>query len=285
MKYSEVLDYLYNQLPMYQRSGPVAYKNNLDNTIQLDNYFGNPHRKFKTIHVAGTNGKGSVSHMLASVFQSAGYKTGLYTSPHLKDFRERIRLNGKMISEQKVIEWVEKYKINNELWKIEPSFFELTVTMAFDFFATENVDIAIIEVGLGGRLDSTNIIQPELSVITNIGLDHTALLGNTIEKIAHEKAGIIKTNTPIVIGSTQMETENIFKSVAEKHNSPVYFSDKEFQISYSMIDLQGKQIFTIEKDGEKVYPGSRLIIRWMRRAHCSMCLTMTAAVSTVLTSH
>ena len=192
MNYSETLDYLFTQLPMFQRSGPVAYKNNLNNTIQLDNLLGNPHKKFKSVHVAGTNGKGSVSHMLAAILQQAGYKTGLYTSPHLKDFRERIRINGKMISEQFIVDWVEQFRINNKLWKIEPSFFELTVALAFDYFAGKEVDIAVVEVGLGGRLDSTNIIHPELSIITNIGLDHIALLGDTIEKNSCGKGGDYK---------------------------------------------------------------------------------------------
>jgi len=226
-------------LPMYQRSGPAAYKNNLDNTILLDNYYGNPHRKFKTIHVAGTNGKGSVSHMLAAIFQKAGYKTGLYTSPHLKDFRERIRINGEMIPEKEIMWWVKEFRKNNKLWKIEPSFFELTVALTFDYFARQKVDIAIIEVGLGGRLDSTNIISPELSIITNIGLDHTALLGDTLEKIATEKAGIIKPCVPVIAGKTQKETENIFKRIAEKAGSEIYFADQEFTIPYAMHDIEG----------------------------------------------
>ena len=258
LNYTTTLDYLFNRLPMYQRSGPVAYKNNLDNTVHLDNLFGNPHKKFKSIHVAGTNGKGSVSHMLAAVFQQAGYKTGLYTSPHLKDFRERIRINGQMVLEQFVVDWVEKFRINNEMWKIEPSFFELTVILAFDYFAREKVDIAILEVGLGGRLDSTNIVTPELSVITNIGLDHVALLGDTIEKIAVEKAGIIKGSVPVVIGSTQEETRDIFKVTATSKKSRVFFADKEFTVPYSMISLDGKQLMTIEKNGEQVLPGLKL---------------------------
>ncbi|HRX12897.1 MAG TPA: Mur ligase family protein, partial [Draconibacterium sp.] len=190
---------------MFHRIGQAAYRNNLDNTLKLDKIFGHPHRRYKTVHIAGTNGKGSVSHVLAAVLQSAGYKTGLYTSPHLKDFRERIKINGEMISEDEVIQWVEDYPVKNNLWELEPSFFELTATMAFDFFAKKEVDIAIIEVGLGGRLDSTNIITPEVSVITNIGLDHTNLLGETLEIIAAEKAGIIKMNIPTVIGTTQKE--------------------------------------------------------------------------------
>ncbi len=245
-------------LPMYQRTGPAAYKNNLDNTILLDNYYENPHRKFKTIHVAGTNGKGSVSHMLAAVFQKAGYKTGLYTSPHLKDFRERIRINGEMISENEIVKWVELFVINNELWKIEPSFFELTVALAFDYFAREKVDIAIIEVGLGGRLDSTNIITPEVSVITNIGLDHVALLGDTLEKIAGEKAGIIKPGVPVVIGRTQKETESVFRKVSKEAGARIFFADEEYIIPYSLVDLDGKQVMTVEKNKKKVFPQLKL---------------------------
>ncbi|MBN1985458.1 MAG: bifunctional folylpolyglutamate synthase/dihydrofolate synthase [Prolixibacteraceae bacterium] len=258
MNYAEVLDYLYNMLPMYQRTGPAAYKNNLDNTILLDNYYGNPHRKFKTIHVAGTNGKGSVSHMLAAIFQKAGYKTGLYTSPHLKDFRERIRIDGEMIPENEIIGWVKEFRKSNKLWKIEPSFFELTVALTFDYFAREKVDIAIVEVGLGGRLDSTNIITPELSIITNIGLDHTALLGNTLEKIGAEKAGIIKPGVPLIAGKTQKETENIFKRVAEKAGSEIYFADQEYRVAYAMLDMDGNQVMTVEKNGATVYSGVKL---------------------------
>jgi len=239
---------------MFQRSGPAAYKNNLDNTIRLDELYGNPHRKFKTIHVAGTNGKGSVAHMLAAVLQSAGYKTGLYTSPHLKDFRERIRINGDMIPESEVVSWVENYRINNDLWKIEPSFFELTVTMAFDHFASQEVDFAVIEVGLGGRLDSTNIIVPEVSVITNIGLDHTNLLGETLEEIAAEKAGIIKKDVPVVIGTTQKESEEVFLKMAKQKNTKIYFADQEFEVVYSMLGMDGKQKLNIEKNGNPVFP-------------------------------
>lgn len=258
LKYSEILDYIYTKLPMFQRSGPAAYKNNLDNTLLLDRYYGNPHQKFKSIHVAGTNGKGSVSHMLAAVFQKAGYKTGLYTSPHLKDFRERIRINGEMVSHEFVVDWIEKFRMDNERWKIEPSFFELTVIMAFDFFAREQVDIAIVEVGLGGRLDSTNIITPELSVITNIGLDHTALLGDTLEKIAFEKAGIIKPDVPVVIGTTQQETRPVFEKVASQKGTAIYFSDQEYSVPYSMRDLEGRQVMEVIKNGERLNPQIRL---------------------------
>jgi dihydrofolate synthase/folylpolyglutamate synthase len=243
---------------MFQRSGPAAYKNNLDNTLQLDSLYGNPHRKFRTIHVAGTNGKGSVAHMLASVLAAAGYKTGLYTSPHLKDFRERIRINGEMMPESEVVSWVENYRINNDLWKIEPSFFELTVAMAFDYFAKQEVDFAVVEVGLGGRLDSTNIITPEVSVITNIGLDHTNLLGETLEEIAGEKAGIIKPNVPVVIGTTQKETMEVFRKAADQKNTGIYFADREYEVVYSTLGLDGKQNLKVEKQGNSVYPELKL---------------------------
>src|SRR4051812_28909942 len=208
MNYQQTLDYLYTQLPVFTRVGASAYKADLDNTIALLSILNNPEHKFKSIHVGGTNGKGSTSHMLAAILQVAGYKTGLYTSPHLKDFRERIRINGQMISEQTVIDFVEDHKADFD--EIAPSFFEMTVALAFDVFAKEQVDIAIIEVGLGGRLDSTNVITPLLSVITNIGWDHMNMLGDTLPLIAGEKAGIIKPGIPVVIGEKQEEVANIF---------------------------------------------------------------------------
>ncbi len=226
MNYKETLNYLYEQLPMFHRIGAAAYKANLDNTHAICNLLGHPENKFKSIHVAGTNGKGSSSHMLAAVFQQAGYKTGLYTSPHLKDFRERIKINGKAISQKKIVDFVEKYK--EEFEEIKPSFFEWTVGLAFDHFSKEKVDIAIIEVGLGGRLDSTNVITPLVSLITNIGYDHTALLGNTLEKIAIEKAGIIKPGVPVVISETQKETRNVFLNTAKERKSELVFADKLF---------------------------------------------------------
>ena len=226
MNYQETLDYLFNQLPVYQNQGITAYKANLNNIIKLCELFNNPQKTFKSIHLAGTNGKGSCSHMLASIFQEAGYKVGLYTSPHLKDFRERIKINGKEISESEVISFVKENKDKYE--PITPSFFELTVALAFKYFSEQKVDIAIIETGLGGRLDSTNIINPELSIITNISKDHAQFLGNTLEKIANEKAGIIKPNTPVVIGDIKQELIPIFKNKAEKLNSNYYLSqDKE----------------------------------------------------------
>ena len=229
MNYQQTIDYLYQHLPMFSRIGAIAYKKDLHNTIALCNALDNPQIKFKTIHIAGTNGKGSTSHMLAAVLQQAGYKTGLYTSPHLKDFRERIKINGQMISKDFVVEFVANTKNLSET--IEPSFFELTVAMAFDYFAKQQVDIAIIETGLGGRLDSTNIITPILSVITNIGYDHMNILGNTLTEIATEKAGITKPNTPVVIGEYLNETKNIFINTATTCNAPIYFVQDEYVVS------------------------------------------------------
>jgi dihydrofolate synthase/folylpolyglutamate synthase len=227
MTYNETVTYLFSLLPAYHRIGKAAYKGNLDNTLELDRYFSHPHRKFRTVHVAGTNGKGSVSHMLASVFREAGYRTGLYTSPHLKDFRERIRLDGQMISEDEVVSFVEKHSAIID--KIRPSFFELTVALAFDYFARMETEVAVIEVGMGGRLDSTNIIMPELSVITNIGHDHMEFLGSTLAAVAGEKAGIIKKGVPVVIGETQDETREVFIGRAKEMSSPVAFADSLFR--------------------------------------------------------
>ncbi|KIA90815.1 dihydrofolate synthase [Pedobacter kyungheensis] len=224
MNYQQTLDYLYSKLPMFTRVGASAFKKDLTNTIIFCEALGNPQDKFKSIHVGGTNGKGSTSHMLASVLQAQGYKTGLYTSPHLKDFRERIRINGKMISKSEVIAFVKNQRQLIE--KVEPSFFEVTVAMAFDCFARNEVDIAIIEVGLGGRLDSTNIISPLTSVITNISLDHTNMLGNTLTEIAGEKAGIIKKNTPVVIGETHPESAPVFNKKASEMNAQIVFADQ-----------------------------------------------------------
>ena len=235
MNYQETLDYLFSKLPMYQRQGVAAYKADIGNIVAASKYLRNPHTQFKSIHIAGTNGKGSTAHMLTSVLQEAGYKVGLYTSPHLKDFRERIKINGEKISENSVIKFVDQHKIAFE--NICISFFEFTVAMAFDYFAKEKVDIAIIETGLGGRLDSTNIIKPELSIITNIGIDHTNLLGNTIEKIAAEKAGIIKENTPIIIGRKQKETNTIFQNIAKEKNAHLIYTNP--QQNY-VTDLKGE---------------------------------------------
>lgn len=228
MNYQETLDYMFSQLPMYHRIGAAAYKADIQPTIDMMEALGNPELKFKSIHVAGTNGKGSVSHFLASILQEAGYKVGLYTSPHLVDFRERIRINGEMIPQQEVVDFVER---NRQLFAaLKLSFFEMTVGMAFDYFAQEKVDIAVVEVGMGGRLDSTNVILPELSVITNIGLDHTQFLGDTLEKIAVEKAGIIKEGVPVVVGETQPETEPVFRRIAIEHFAPITFADQHYVV-------------------------------------------------------
>lgn len=229
MNYNETLQYLYTQLPMFTRDGASAFKKDLTNTLELCRRLDNPQHKFKSVHVGGTNGKGSTSHMLAAVLQTAGYKTGLYTSPHLKDFRERIRINGQMISEQTVIDFVEDHKADFD--EIAPSFFEMTVALAFDVFAKEKVDIAIIEVGLGGRLDSTNVITPLLSVITNIGWDHMNMLGNTLPLIAGEKAGIIKQGITVVIGEKQPEVSEVFIEKASETNSKLRFASEEWNVS------------------------------------------------------
>jgi len=222
MNYRETIDYLFTRLPMFSRIGAAAYKKDLGNTLTLCESLGNPHHQFRSIHIAGTNGKGSVSHMLAAILQAAGYRTGLYTSPHLRDFRERIKVNGEMVSEQFIIDFTEQVRPLAE--HVEPSFFELTVAMAFDYFARQKVDIAIIETGLGGRFDSTNVITPELSVITHIGMDHMNLLGDTLEKIAGEKAGIIKKNVPVVIGEILPETLPVFEKAAKENNAPLFIA-------------------------------------------------------------
>lgn len=224
--YQETIDWLFTNLPMFQRVGASAMKADLTNITALCEYLGNPQDKFKSIHIAGTNGKGSTSHMLASIFQEAGYKTGLTTSPHLKDFRERIRVNGIMAEESFVIDFVEKHE--QKIISQKASFFEIAIAMAFEYFAQQKVDIAIIETGLGGRLDSTNIILPELSVITNIGLDHTQFLGDTLAKIAFEKAGIIKPNTAVVIGETTSETKSVFTKIAEERDAEIIFAENKF---------------------------------------------------------
>lgn len=229
LNYRETLDYLYSKLPMFTCIGEAAYKKDLTNTLALCEALGNPHNKFKSIHIAGTNGKGSVSHYLAAILQKAGYKTGLYSSPHLLDFRERIKINGKEIPEKDVIEFTGKHQ--DLIEKIQPSFFEVTVAMAFDHFAKEKVDIAVIETGLGGRLDSTNIIEPVLSVITNISFDHQNLLGESLAEIAGEKAGIIKTKTPVVIGKTQEETKMVFEQKVKETGSEIVFADENTKVS------------------------------------------------------
>jgi dihydrofolate synthase / folylpolyglutamate synthase len=236
MNYTDTLNWMFAQLPMYQRQGKTAFKKDLTNSLALAKHLKNPEKKFKTIHVAGTNGKGSTSHMLASVLQEAGYKVGLYTSPHLKDFRERIKINGKVISEEDVIGFIEDNK--SFLEELKLSFFEMTVGLAFDCFAKQKVTIAIIEVGLGGRLDSTNIITPEVSVITNIGLDHTQFLGETLPEIAFEKAGIIKPTVPIVIGEFQEEVFPVFEKIAQEKNAPLFLASNIYTSNY-LTDLKG----------------------------------------------
>ena len=225
MTYTETISYLFRQLPMYQREGKAAYKADLSNTLSICKLLNNPEDGFKSIHIAGTNGKGSTSHFIASILQEAGYNVGLYTSPHLLDFRERIKINGKMIPEQEVVDFVEN---NKEIFtEVNPSFFEWTVGLAFSYFANQNVDIAVIETGLGGRLDSTNVISPLVSVITNIGLDHTQFLGESLDLVAIEKGGIIKKDTPVVIGETQSEIAFVFENLANNLNAPLKYADKE----------------------------------------------------------
>lgn len=228
MNYQQTLEFLFTRLPVFSRVGAAAYKADLNNTIALCKSLGDPHKKFRSVHIAGTNGKGSVSHMLAAIFQKAGYKTGLYTSPHLKDFRERIKVNGEMVEESYVIVFTER--IRSMIDKLEPSFFEITVAMAFDYFAQQKVDIAIVETGLGGRLDSTNIITPEVSIITNIGWDHMNLLGNSLDKIAAEKAGIIKENVPVIVGETLDETLPVFERVSNAKNAPLSIASGKRQV-------------------------------------------------------
>ncbi len=243
---------MYAQLPMFTRIGAAALKPDLTNTLALCEALGNPHKKFRTVHIAGTNGKGSTSHMLASILQAAGYKTGLHTSPHLKDFRERTRVNGQMMPEDFVIHFVEENKTLFET--IKPSFFEMTVAMCFDYFAKQQVDIAIIETGLGGRLDSTNIIRPQLSVITNIGWDHTDLLGDTLAKIAFEKAGIIKPNTPVVIGESDEETAPVFINKAKDENAPIVFADAQLQLQN--FDNRGDvAVFDVWQNNQVLFSG------------------------------
>ena len=268
MNYKETLDYLYAQLPMFQRIGPAAYKKDLGNTLALCEYLGNPHTKFASIHVGGTNGKGSVSHLLAAVCQASGLKTGMYISPHYKDFRERIKINGEYIPHERVVEFVARHRVKIE--EIQPSFFELCVVMAFDYFAREKVDIAIIEVGLGGRLDSTNVITPLLSVITNISYDHTNMLGNTLAEIAFEKAGIIKPGVPVVIGETHPESAPVFIQKAAETGSPIVFADQHFQITLkteqnwqsSIFDVfRGREMFLkdLEVEAAGPYLGKNLV--------------------------
>lgn len=270
MTYEEAIQYLYNQLPMFSRIGAAAYKKDIDNTIALCEALDNPQQKFKSVHIAGTNGKGSTSHMLAAMLQQQGYKTGLYTSPHINDFGERIRINGKMIDKDFVVNFTEKTKtLCNE---IKPSFFELTVAMAFEYFAVNKVDIAVIETGLGGRLDSTNIINPVLSIITNIGYDHTNLLGNTLEAISFEKAGIIKKNIPVVIGEVLKETKPVFEKKAHEMKAPIFYAEEMYDttvLENSNRNLkckatdksnQNAEIFTLDLNGNYQLKNLRTVL-------------------------
>jgi dihydrofolate synthase / folylpolyglutamate synthase len=253
MTYAGTLKYLYEQLPMFSRIGAAAYKNDLSNARQLCEDLGNPQAKFKSIHIAGTNGKGSVSHMIAAVLQMAGYRTGLYTSPHLKDFRERIKVDGELCNKNFVIDFTKKMK--RQIETLQPSFFEITVVMAFEYFAEQQVDVAVIETGLGGRLDSTNIIMPELSIITNIGYDHMNILGDTLEKIAYEKAGIIKKNIPVVIGEALNTTKYVFQSSAKEKDAPLIFAQDNFYVqdfSYEHSQLKA-EVVDKRKDAHHVY--------------------------------
>ena len=241
MTYDETLSYLYQSAPLFQQIGKGAYKEGLETTFTLDTYFAHPHRSFRTIHVAGTNGKGSCSHTLAAILQSAGYKTGLYTSPHLIDFRERIRVNGEPVSQAFVVDFVEKHR--NFFEALHPSFFELTTAMAFHYFQQKEVDVAVIEVGLGGRLDCTNIITPDLCIITNISFDHTQFLGNTLAKIASEKAGIIKRNIPVIIGETTPETKPVFQEKAREMHAPIVFAEEESLVKQFSHTPEGKYLY------------------------------------------
>ena len=247
MNYQETVEYLFNSTPVFEKVGATAYKEGLSNTYELDKHFGHPHRQFKTVHVAGTNGKGSCSHTIAAILQAAGYRVGLYTSPHLVDFRERIRVNGECISEQYVVDFVEEER--NFFEPLHPSFFELTTALAFKYFAEAKVDIAVIEVGLGGRLDCTNIITPILSVITNISLDHTQFLGDTLQKIAGEKAGIIKPNVPVVIGESNSETRPVFEAKAAENNAPIIFAEDTQEVLKAEHKPNGTMLYTTKSYG------------------------------------
>jgi dihydrofolate synthase / folylpolyglutamate synthase len=263
--YTSALEYLYRQLPMFHRVGKAAYKTGLENAYRLDEYLNHPHMKYPTIHVSGTNGKGSVCHMLAAVLQQAGYRVGLHTSPHLVDFRERIKVNGKPCSKQYVVDFIRKHR--DFIEAISPSFFEVSVFMAFDYFARQEVDVAIVEVGLGGRLDTTNIINPLVSVITSIGMDHMDFLGDTLEKIAAEKAGIIKPGVPVVIGETLPDTEPVFTHVAKEKNAPLFFADKAYSIDYSLQTTDGFQVFNVKREGKAWMPSlkNELLGHYQRR--------------------
>lgn len=256
MNYQDTLSYLYNSTPLFQHVGASAYKEGLSNTLELDNHFHNPHRSFRSIHIAGTNGKGSCSHTLAAILQESGYKVGLYTSPHLIDFRERIRVNGKPIPEEYVIRFVAEERSFFE--SLHPSFFEVTTAMAFRYFADEEVDVAVVEVGLGGRLDCTNIILPDLSIITNISFDHVQFLGNTLEKIAVEKAGIIKQGVPVVVGETLPETKPVFIRKAQTENAPLFFVEEDVREDYPDLECELKGLYQ-EKNRRTILTAVRVL--------------------------
>jgi dihydrofolate synthase / folylpolyglutamate synthase len=252
MNYPETLEYLFSRLPMYQRIGKAAYKADLSTTVALDKYFSHPHRLYGSIHIAGTNGKGSVSHMLAAILQQAGYRTGLYTSPHLKDFRERIRISGRPVEKDFVVDFVSSHR--RVLEELNPSFFEMSVAMAFDYFAREKIDIAVVETGMGGRLDSTNIITPLVSVITNIGMDHMEFLGDSLPLIAAEKAGIIKPGVPVVIGEMQEEVKEVFlEKAAGVKAGGITFASEVYKCEYAFLTLQGRQSLSISRQGRPEY--------------------------------
>lgn len=252
MSYRETLEYLFSRLPMYQRIGKAAYKSDLSTTLALDKYFNHPHRLYGSIHVAGTNGKGSVSHMLAGILQQAGCKTGLYTSPHLKDFRERIRINGRPVEKDFVVDFVSVHR--HVIEELNPSFFEMSVAMAFEYFAREKVDIAVVETGMGGRLDSTNIITPLVSVITNIGMDHMEFLGDNLPQIAGEKAGIIKPGVPVVIGELQHEIKEVFIDRAKQEKAAgITFASEIYKCEYALQTMQGFQSMSISRNGQPAY--------------------------------
>lgn len=274
-KYQETLTYLYRQLPMFQRVGSAAFKKDLTNIIALCEALGQPHQKFPSIHIAGTNGKGSTTHLLGAMLQASGLKVGLYTSPHYKDFRERIKINGKLISKQTIIEFVGKHKDLFE--RIQPSFFEITVALAFDYFARQKVDVAIIETGLGGRLDSTNIITPLLSVITNISFDHQQFLGDTLPLIASEKAGIIKQNVPVVIGETQKETKAVFIETAKKKNAPIVFADKNVMV----VEKDNRAYHTLYFVKGRIFNFDNLIVNLMGSYQQKNIATALQAVATL----
>lgn len=250
MNYEQTIEYLYARLPVFHRIGPKAFKADLSNTLKICEHLGNPQNQFKSIHIGGTNGKGSTSHFMASILQEAGYKVGLYTSPHLKDYTERFKINGKSIDNQIVVDFVEQNK--DFIEALEPSFFELSVGLAFDVFAKEKVDIAVIEVGLGGRLDSTNVITPELSIITNIGFDHMDILGDTLPKIASEKAGIIKNQIPVVVSQRHHETDDVFTSKAIETNSEITFAEDKYYVKYKSREVNGLVFDVTDRRSDKL---------------------------------